>query len=117
MQIAGPKSPAGNMNLVHTRPNLPGTGTPVTPPGYRHIPLFQVGSMPRVKLSQHVVDRLPAPHPSGKQTPYWDEDLTGYGCLCSGKTTAKTYIVQRDLKATRKTRRVTTAWPRRCLTC
>ena len=64
-------------------------------------------SMPRTKLSQHVVDRLPAPTTSGKQEPWWDQDLKGFAVLCSGKTTAKTYICQRDLKGTGKSRRVT----------
>lgn len=65
--------------------------------------------MPRTKLSQHVVDRLPAPTASGKQEPWWDEDLKGFAVLCSGKTTAKTYICQRDLKGTGKCRRITVA--------
>jgi integrase len=65
--------------------------------------------MPRTKLSQHVVDRLPAPTANGKQTPYWDDDLKGFAVLCSGKTTAKTYIVQRDLKGSGNSRRVTIA--------
>jgi integrase len=64
-------------------------------------------SMPRTKLSQHIVDRLPAPTTSGKQEPWWDQDLKGFAVLCSGKTTAKTYICQRDLKGTGKSRRVT----------
>jgi integrase len=64
--------------------------------------------MPRTKLSQHTVDRLPAPTASGKQEPWWDEDLKGFAVLCSGKTTAKTYIVQRDLPGG-KSRRVTIA--------
>ena len=65
--------------------------------------------MPRAKLSQHAVDRLAAPTASGKQEPWWDEDLKGFAVLCSGKTTAKTYIVQRDLKGSGKSRRVTIA--------
>jgi hypothetical protein len=40
--------------------------------------------------------------------PYWDTDLTGFGVLCSGKTSAKSFIVQRDLPGG-KSRRVTIA--------
>jgi integrase len=65
--------------------------------------------MPRAKLSQHIVDRLAAPTASGKQEPWWDEDLKGFAVLCSGKTSAKTYIAQRDLKGSGKSRRVTIA--------
>ena len=64
--------------------------------------------MPRIKLSQHVVDKLAAPTASGKQEPWWDEDLKGFAVLCSGKTSAKAYIVQRDLPGG-KSRRVTIA--------
>ena len=65
--------------------------------------------MPRIKLTQHVVDkRLRAPHPSGKQVPYWDANLPGFGLICSGVTTTKSYVVQRDLPGGR-TRRLTVA--------
>jgi integrase len=64
--------------------------------------------MPRIKLSQRIVDRLPAPDPSGKQVLHWDEQLPGFGVLCSGVSTAKSYVVQRDLPDGR-TRRVTVA--------
>jgi integrase len=64
--------------------------------------------MPRLKLTQRVVDRLPAPDPSGKQVLHWDEQLRGFGVLCSGVSTAKSYVVQRDLPDGR-TRRVTVA--------
>jgi integrase len=53
--------------------------------------------MPKLKLTTRAIERLPAPDPSGKQTLYWDTDLKGFGVLCSGKTGAKTYVVQRDL--------------------
>ena len=62
--------------------------------------------MPRQKLTQKVVDRLPAPDPSGQQVLHWDTDLKGFGVLCSGTTTARSFIVQRDLVGGR-TRRVT----------
>jgi integrase len=54
--------------------------------------------MPTLKLTKRAVDKLPAPHPSGKQTLFWDTDLKGFAVLVSGKTTAKTYVVQHRLK-------------------
>ena len=64
--------------------------------------------MPRIKLTQRSVARLPAPTPSGKQMVYWDADLRGLGVLVSGRTTVKSFIVQRDLAGGR-TRRLTIA--------
>ena len=64
--------------------------------------------MPRIKLTQRSVARLVAPTPSGKQLVYWDNDLRGFGVLVSGRTTVKSFIVQRDLTGG-KTRRVTIA--------
>jgi hypothetical protein len=64
--------------------------------------------MPRIKLTQRVVDHLRTPDPSGRQTLYWDESLPGFAVLVSGKTSARTYIVQRELPDGR-TRRVTVA--------
>jgi site-specific recombinase XerD len=64
--------------------------------------------MPRTKLTQHAIAKLQAPTATGKQIPYWDTDLTGFGVLCSGKTSAKSFIVQRDLPGG-KSRRVTIA--------
>lgn len=64
--------------------------------------------MPRLKLTQRVIEKLPAPDLSGRQVLHWDTDLRGFGVLCSGKTNAKTYVVQRDLPDGR-TRRVTVA--------
>lgn len=54
--------------------------------------------MPRrskVNLSKTFVKNAKAPDPSGKQVCYWDESLTGFGLLCSGKTNAKSFVVQR----------------------
>jgi integrase len=68
--------------------------------------------MPRIRLSQHVVDRLKAPHPSGRQTMYWDRSTPGFGVRVSGTTTDIGYIVQGDLPLPGKkklTRRVTVA--------
>ncbi len=62
--------------------------------------------MPSLKFTEKKIDALPAPDPSGRQVIYWDEELTGFGVLCSGKTRAKTFIVQRRLPDGR-TRRVT----------
>ena len=59
--------------------------------------LFGTLLMPRQKLTQKVVDRLPAPDPSGRQVLHWDTELKGLGVLCSGTTTARSFIVQRDL--------------------
>ena len=64
--------------------------------------------MPRTKLTQHAIAKLQAPTATGRQIPYWDTDLTGFGVLCSGKTSAKSFIVQRDLPGG-KSRRVTIA--------
>jgi integrase len=61
--------------------------------------------MPRLKLTARIVGRLPAPDPSARQVLHWDEVLRGFGVLCSGKTNAKTYIVQRDIHG--HSRRVT----------
>lgn len=61
--------------------------------------------MPRIKLTKALVLDLKAPDPSGKQVLYWDADLKGFGVLISGKTSAKTYIVQRDINGA--TRRIT----------
>jgi integrase len=62
--------------------------------------------MARTKLTRRVVERLPAPDPSGKQRLHWDE-LSGFGVLCSGTTTVKTYVVQHRVNGLN--RRVTVA--------
>lgn len=62
-------------------------------------------AMPRLKLTAKAIDKLKAPDPSGRQALHWDSELRGFGVLCSGKTNAKTYIVQRDIHG--RTRRVT----------
>ena len=53
--------------------------------------------MPKLKLTKRAIERLPAPHPSGRQVLYWDTELRGFGVLVSGTTNAKTYVVQRKL--------------------
>jgi integrase len=62
--------------------------------------------MPRVKLTERAIAKLPAPDPKGKPVLHWDRDLKGFAVLCSGVTTAKTYVVQRTLPGGRN-RRVT----------
>jgi integrase len=61
--------------------------------------------MPRLKLTEKVLARLIAPHPSGRQVLFWDTELKGFGVLASGVTTARTFVVQREVNG--KTRRVT----------
>lgn len=63
--------------------------------------------MPKSKLTKAIVERLPAPDPSGKQQLHWDSALTGLAVLCSGVTSAKSYVVQRDIGG--KSRRITIA--------
>jgi integrase len=64
--------------------------------------------MPRLKLTQKAVDGLHAPTSTGKQMPFWDTDLRGFGVLLSGVSNTRSYIAQRDLPGG-KTRRVTIA--------
>jgi len=61
--------------------------------------------MAKTHLTKRAVEQLKAPDPSGKQKLHWDSTLTGFGVLVSGTTTAKSYIVQRDVGG--RTRRVT----------
>jgi integrase len=65
-------------------------------------------TMPTLKLTEHQIDKLPAPDPSGKQVLYWDSERKGFGVLCSGVTNTKSFIVQRALPDGRN-RRVTIA--------
>ena len=67
--------------------------------------------MPVVKLTQTFVDKLRAPHPTGKQVIYFDTVTKGFGVQVSGTTTAIDYIAQRELPrkirgAIKQTRRV-----------
>lgn len=64
--------------------------------------------MPTIRLTEKGVERLEAPDPTGRQMLYWDDELKGFGVLCSGTTAAKSYIVQRAL-ADGTRRRVTIA--------
>lgn len=51
--------------------------------------------MARTKLTKAAVERLPAPDPSGKQVLHLDTEVPGFGVLCSGTTSAKSYIAQK----------------------
>lgn len=67
--------------------------------------------MPVVKLTQTFVEKLRAPHPSGKQVVYLDTVTKGFGVQVSGTTTSIDYIAQRELprkvrEAKKQTRRV-----------
>ena len=64
--------------------------------------------MPTQKLTEKSIRAMPAPDANGKPVIYWDDDLRGFGVLCSGRTNAKTYVVQRGLGDGRR-RRVTIA--------
>jgi len=64
--------------------------------------------MPRCKLTEKSIAKLPAPTASGKPVIHWDAELRGFGVLCSGTTNGRTYVCQRDLPGGR-TRRVTIA--------
>jgi integrase len=64
--------------------------------------------MPRIKLTERSIQQLKAPDPSGKQVLHWDAELKGFGVLCSGVSTSKTFVVQRTLP-NGNTRRVTLA--------
>src|SRR5580704_5738571 len=68
--------------------------------------------MPTIKLTKRAISALPAPDPSGKQVLVWDADLKGFGVLVSGKTKAKTFVVQRKLAGglTRRMTVVTEFW-------
>ncbi len=63
--------------------------------------------MPKVKLTETAIRKIKAPDPSGRQRLRWDTELTGFGVLVSGKTNAKTYVVQREVNG--RSRRVTVA--------
>ena len=62
--------------------------------------------MPNLKLTKRAVESLKAPDPSGKQALHWDAELRGFGVLCSGVSSTKTYVVQTKLK-TGQSRRLT----------
>lgn len=53
--------------------------------------------MPTAKLTKKFVTDLVAPDPSGKTVYYWDTELKGFGVMVSGKTSTKTYVVQKQI--------------------
>jgi integrase len=61
--------------------------------------------MPTVHLTQRNLSAMRAPHPDGKRTIYWSDELRGFGVACSGKTNQRLYIAQRDVNG--RARRVT----------
>jgi integrase len=61
--------------------------------------------MPKIKLTQRVVDKLAAPDPSGKQVLFFDVDMPGFAVLVSGVSRTKTYVAQGAVN--KRTRRVT----------
>jgi integrase len=64
--------------------------------------------MPNVKLTKNRVEALRAPTESGKQELHWDAGHNrerGFGVLCSGTTTTKTYVIQTTLKGKGRVRR------------
>ena len=61
--------------------------------------------MPKTNLTNaRAIARLPKPE-NGKQRLYWDDKLTGFGMLVSGKTGTRSFVVQREVNG--HTRRVT----------
>ena len=60
-----------------------------------------------MKLTEKSIRKLRAPDPSGKQKLHWADDPKGFGVLCSGVSSAKTFVLQRAING--KTRRVTLA--------
>lgn len=59
----------------------------------------------RTKLTTKAISKMRAPDPSGKQVLHWDTELRGFGLLCSGVSSARTFVAQRDVGG--HTRRVT----------
>ena len=59
----------------------------------------------RIELTAKTIKDLKAPTESGKQEVAWDTELRGFGLLLSGKTSSRTFIVQRDVGG--RARRVT----------
>lgn len=45
-------------------------------------------------LTDASIRTLPAPDPSGRQTIHWDREITGFGVMCSGTTSARSFVVQ-----------------------
>jgi hypothetical protein len=54
--------------------------------------------MTQIKFTEKGIRRFPAPDPSGQQRLYWDTATPGFGILCSGTSTAKTYVVRGNVR-------------------
>jgi hypothetical protein len=54
--------------------------------------------MTQTKFTAKGIRRFPAPDPSGQQRLYWDTAMSGFGVLCSGTSTAKTYVVRSRIR-------------------
>jgi integrase len=54
--------------------------------------------MSQKKLSEKIVKELLAPDPTGTQKLHWDTETKGFGVLCSGTSTIKTYIAKGNLR-------------------
>lgn len=63
--------------------------------------------MATIKLTERSLAKLKAPTASEKQELTWDEELKGFGVLCSGTTDTKTFVAQAKVKGSGLTRRVT----------
>ena len=63
--------------------------------------------MPQVRLTERAIGKMRAPTVSGKQELFWDDQLRGFAVLCSGVSNSKTYVVQRSLPGSGKSRRLT----------
>lgn len=48
------------------------------------------------KLTKARISAFPAPDPDGIQRVHWDTEVKGFGLLCSAKTSAKAFVVQRE---------------------
>lgn len=60
------------------------------------------------KITEKSLAKMIAPDPSGRQTLHWDSDLKGFAVLCSGVSTTRTFVVQKD-RPNGKSRRLTVA--------
>jgi len=53
--------------------------------------------MPKIHLTERSIGKLAAPSQDGRQALFWDTALSGFGVLCSGSSSLKTFVVQRDI--------------------
>ena len=62
--------------------------------------------MPTLKFTPASLTKLHAPTKSGRKELYWDADLKGFGLLLSGKSSSRTYVVQKKIVGSGKKPRV-----------